>query len=131
MNRRITFTLPLLMAILMNIYPYFCISCPSSGSPATAIDPMIVQRKGKQKFTKRTFHSLRHGFISALANSGVSEEVRMKLTGHTSFDMDKKYTHLSTEPLKQSQRDVALPDQRPPHHDFVRGHASEFPPVFD
>ena len=66
------------------------------------IDPMIVQGKGKQKFTKRTFHSLRHGFISALANSGVSEEVRMKLTGHASSDIHKKYTHLSTEPLQQA-----------------------------
>lgn len=65
------------------------------------IDLMIVQGKGKQKFTKRTFHSLRHGFISALANSGVSEEVRMKRTGYASSDMHKKYTHLSTEPLKQ------------------------------
>ena len=40
------------------------------------LDPMIVEGKGTRKFTKRTFHSLRHSFNSALANAGVAEEVR-------------------------------------------------------
>jgi integrase len=47
-----------------------------------------------------TFHSLRHSFNSALANAGVSQEVRQKLTGHTSAKMNTKYTHLEIEGLR-------------------------------
>lgn len=64
------------------------------------IDPMTVQGKGKRMFTMRTFHSLRHSFNSALANAGVSEEVRMKLTGHSTKAMNVKYTHLQVDTLK-------------------------------
>ena len=48
------------------------------------LDPMTVKGKGNRNFTKRTFHSLRHSFNSVLANAGVSEEVRRKMTGHSS-----------------------------------------------
>jgi integrase len=48
------------------------------------LDPMVVKAKKTRSFIKRTFHSLRHSFSSALANAGVSEEIRMKLTGHRS-----------------------------------------------
>lgn len=47
-----------------------------------------------------TFHSLRHSFNSALANAGVSQEVRQKLTGHASAKMNTKYTHLEIEGLR-------------------------------
>jgi integrase len=40
-----------------------------------------------------SFHSLRHGFVSCLANSGVPEEIRMALAGHTSREMGQRYTH--------------------------------------
>jgi integrase len=66
------------------------------------IDPMIVPGKGIRQFTKRTFHSLRHSFNSALANAGVSEEVRMKLTGHSSKAMNTRYTHLEVDTLKNA-----------------------------
>jgi hypothetical protein len=45
-----------------------------------------------------------------MANAGVSEEVRMKLTGHSSRDVHAKYTHLNTEPLPQAIK--ALPTLR-------------------
>ena len=38
-----------------------------------------------------TFHSLRHSFNSAMANAGVSQEIRMKLIGHVSAEMNKGY----------------------------------------
>jgi integrase len=59
-------------------------------------------KKGSQGRTVRslTFHSLRHSFNSAMANAGVSQEIRMKLTGHTSVEMNKGYTHLELEPLR-------------------------------
>jgi integrase len=47
----------------------------------------------RRRFTAKTFHSLRHGFVSAMANEGVSKELRMKLAGHTSEDVATGYTH--------------------------------------
>jgi integrase len=72
------------------------------------IDPMVVQGKGTRNFTKRTFHSLRHSFNSALANAGVAEEVRMKLTGHSSKAMNERYTHLQVESLKKAMKAMPL-----------------------
>jgi integrase len=48
------------------------------------IDPMTVEGKGVRNFSRRTFHSLRHTFNSTMANAGVSDEIRMKMTGHKS-----------------------------------------------
>jgi integrase len=72
------------------------------------IDPMVVQGKGTRNFTKRTFHSLRHSFNSALANAGVAEEVRMKLTGHSSKAMNERYTHLQVDALKKAMNSMPL-----------------------
>ena len=47
----------------------------------------------RRRFTAKTFHSLRHGFVSSMANAGVSKELRMKLAGHTSEDVAEVYTH--------------------------------------
>ncbi len=54
----------------------------------------------KNKFSRKSFHSLRHSFASALANAGVAPELRMKLTGHKSLDVHHRYTHHELEPLK-------------------------------
>ncbi|MDR0533641.1 MAG: tyrosine-type recombinase/integrase [Verrucomicrobiales bacterium] len=58
------------------------------------LDSMDSQRKSGRKFSARTFHSLRHSFTSFLANQGISDEIRMKLTGHTSKDVHQRYTHM-------------------------------------
>jgi integrase len=47
-----------------------------------------------------SFHSLRHSFNSAMANAGVSSEVRQKLTGHVSAKMNAQYTHHELEELR-------------------------------
>jgi Site-specific recombinase XerD len=47
-----------------------------------------------------SFHSLRHSFNSAMANAGVSSEVRQKLTGHASAKMNAQYTHHEIEKLR-------------------------------
>src|SRR6516162_3531711 len=47
-----------------------------------------------------SFHSLRHSFNSAMANAGVSSEVRQKLTGHASAKMNAQYTHHEIEELR-------------------------------
>jgi integrase len=59
---------------------------------SAGIDPRYVEAKGK-RFAKLSFHSLRHSFNSALANAGVSQEVRMKLTGHKTVAVNNSYTH--------------------------------------
>jgi integrase len=47
-----------------------------------------------------SFHSLRHSFNSAMANAGVSSELRQKLTGHASAKMNAQYTHHELEELR-------------------------------
>jgi integrase len=57
--------------------------------------------KGRS-FSLRSFHSLRHSFISALANSGVSSELRRRLSGHASEEMHAVYTHQELETIRQA-----------------------------
>jgi integrase len=77
------------------------------------IDIGEVQGKGAQKFCRRTFHSLRHSFNSILANAGISEELRMKLTGHSSKAMNARYTHLEVATLKTAITAVPLFGSQP------------------
>jgi site-specific recombinase XerD len=49
-----------------------------------------------------SFHSLRHSFNSALANAAVPQEVRQKLTGHSTIEANKIYTHLELRTLRQA-----------------------------
>jgi integrase len=49
-----------------------------------------------------SFHSLRHTFNAALANAGVFVEIRQKLTGHASPEMNAIYTHHELEPLRKA-----------------------------
>ena len=55
---------------------------------------------GGRAISHLSFHSFRHGFNSAMANGGVSQEIRQKLTGHSSPEMNKNYTHHELEPLR-------------------------------
>ena len=49
----------------------------------------IVAGKGE----KVSFHSLRHTFVTRLADAGVAEDVRMRLAGHTNAITHGVYTH--------------------------------------
>jgi integrase len=57
-----------------------------------------------------SFHSLRHSFVSALANAGVPAELRKELAGHTTDASHKVYTHHDTERLRNAVS--ALPGVR-------------------
>ena len=46
-----------------------------------------------RKVSARSFHSLRHSFNTVLVNAGVPQELRMKLTGHSSTEMNALYSH--------------------------------------
>lgn len=69
---------------------------------AAGIDAMTQDRSdgSGRRFSGKTFHSLRHGFISALANAGIAPELRQKLSGHNDADVHKKYTHLELDTLR-------------------------------
>ena len=47
-----------------------------------------------------SFHSLRHSFNSAMVNAGVASEIKQKLTGHASAQMNAQYTHHEIEELR-------------------------------
>lgn len=64
------------------------------------IDSKTAQGQGTRQFSKLSFHSLRHSFNSILANGGVTQETRMKLTGHSSVDINNDYTHLELPKLQ-------------------------------
>jgi integrase len=49
-----------------------------------------------------SFHSLRHSFVSALANAGASSEMRQKLSGHADEKSHAKYTHHEMESLRSA-----------------------------
>ncbi len=78
------------------------------------LDPGVVPGKGIRQFTKLTFHSLRHSFNSALANAGVTEELRMKLVGHSSKAVNMRYTHFEMDALKNAVTTLPLFTPQPP-----------------
>ena len=47
-----------------------------------------------------SFHSLRHSFVSALANAGVAAEVRQKLAGHSDSKSHARYSHHEVETMR-------------------------------
>ena len=61
----------------------------------------LREGKGEGRTTSSlSFHSLRHSFNSALHAEGVTQETRMKLTGHSSTKMNDGYTHADLETLR-------------------------------
>jgi integrase len=60
------------------------------------IDPQLSGKpEGKgRRFSKLSYHSLRHSFISRLANLEVSSDLRRILVGHADDEIHAKYTHL-------------------------------------
>jgi integrase len=66
------------------------------------IESEVARKANKEGRTVRTltFHSLRHSFSSAMANAGIAEEVRMKLTGHATREVHAKYTHHEMQRLR-------------------------------
>jgi integrase len=69
---------------------------------SAGLDLLTVQGKGRRMFNRRTFHSLRYSFNSLLANAGVSDELRMKLTGHSTKAMNHHYTRFEVATLRNA-----------------------------
>lgn len=68
------------------------------------IETKVVAAKGKngRKRSSLSFHSLRHSFNSAMANAGVTQEVRQRLTGHASKAINDRYTHAELKTLRKA-----------------------------
>lgn len=68
------------------------------------IDDGRVEALGEQgrAFSVLSFHALRHTSVSAMANAGISPEIRMKVSGHTTESSHKTYTHLELDTLKKA-----------------------------
>ena len=49
-----------------------------------------------------SFHSLRHTFNSSMFNGGVSQEMRMKIVGHTDTKTNEGYTHAELAALRRA-----------------------------
>lgn len=67
---------------------------------AAGVDRLVTRKTedgAARESAQKSFHSLRHTFTSWLAEAGVSEEVRMTMTGHTESTTHQKYTHHETE----------------------------------
>lgn len=69
---------------------------------AAGVKGAEVNAEGKAGRKRRAlgYHSFRHSFVSRLANSGVSIELRKELAGHASDEMSMVYTHRELAPLK-------------------------------
>ena len=68
----------------------------------------IRAKEGKaRQLSRRSFHSICHTYNSELANSGTSQEVRRKLVGHATDDMNDVYTHLDTELFRKAINKLA------------------------
>jgi integrase len=67
---------------------------------AAGVDPQTVQGQGKRKFSKLSFHSLRHTTNTLLANNGIDQETRMVLIGQTTKAVNSDYTHLDLKKLR-------------------------------
>ena len=72
-------------------------------------DGVARKRDGEmgRNVSRLSFHSLRHSFNSAMANADVPLEIRQKLTGHASQDMNKQYTHLELETVRRAVESIS------------------------
>jgi len=70
---------------------------------AGIIEEQSQKKPGEgRRFNPLGFHSLRHSFVSELANADVAAEVRQKISGHKSERVHDRYTHLETETKRRA-----------------------------
>ena len=65
-------------------------------------------RSQARETSEISFHSLRHGAVTMLKASGVSDVLAREIVGHESAAISRQYTHLSTDDLRSAMQ--RLPD---------------------
>jgi integrase len=63
---------------------------------------------GRRNVNALTFHSLRHAFVSTLANAAVNQQTVKQLVGHASDRINDAYTHIGQDTLDKAAN--ALPN---------------------
>ena len=53
-------------------------------------------------FARQFFYSLRHTFVSELANADVPADVRRQISGHSDEKIHERYTHLSLDTKRRA-----------------------------
>ena len=69
----------------------------TAGVDTMEVDTKVLKKvegKTARTLARRSFHSLRHTYNTELANADVPQEIRRKLVGHSSDDVNDIYTHL-------------------------------------
>jgi integrase len=62
-----------------------------------------AEKKGKKRqFRTLGFHSLRHTFVSELANADVPADVRRQISGHNDERIHERYTHLDVKTKRRA-----------------------------
>jgi integrase len=62
-----------------------------------------VAKEGKgRQFKTLGFHSLRHTFVSELANADVPADVRRQISGHSDEKIHERYTHLDLDSKRRA-----------------------------
>lgn len=62
-----------------------------------------AEKKGKgRQFKTLGFHSLRHTFVSELANADVPADLRRQISGHNDEDIHERYTHLDLDAKRRA-----------------------------
>ena len=70
---------------------------------STGADSKSEGKSKGRRICGKSFHSLRHTAVSALANAGIPEDVRMRLVGHENVDVNRRYTKQDVEVLRKAQ----------------------------
>ena len=73
------------------------------------------KKKGKEgrSVSMRSFHSLRHTYVSGLSAAGVPVELRQKLAGHASEQQNLHYTHPEIVALRDAIGKLPPLDKKP------------------
>lgn len=68
------------------------------------IEGHSIQAGGEEGrvFNKLSFHSLRHTYVSQLANAGIAPDVRQLLSGHADDKSHAVYTHTKLDTLRKA-----------------------------
>jgi integrase len=69
---------------------------------SAGISNMAVPTGGQRNLSRLSFHALRASFNSGLANKGVDQELRRKLTGHKSNSVNDRYTQTQLATLRDA-----------------------------
>ena len=66
------------------------------------IEKNFIKAEGDEGrlFNKLSFHSLRHTYVSQMANAGIAPDVRKLLSGHSDDRSHAVYTHTQIDTLR-------------------------------